>query len=267
LRIALQPSAAPIAVSRSIASNPFTDRGRIDDATRFFGREAELQRIFDTLGRHECVSIIGGNHTGRSSLLYQVAVQGASRHQARYAYLRLEVCRNDQSFFADACELLGGTGRRDRDLRSLIEGGRVILCLDDMERLNTRGFSEYPRSFLRGMANGQNAPLTLVVTSQMPLPDLFHRDEGPGKPSPFHSLFVHPLRLAPFSRTQCDAFLDTRLKDTDITFDATTRDDLWALTQGHPYKLQRAAYHRYEAASNPAHDWRAEYQREVLSVR
>src|SRR5262249_49851309 len=158
----------------------------------FFGREAELQRIFDALGRHECVSIIGSNHTGRSSLLYQVAVQGASRLQARYAYLTLEVCRNDQSFFEYACECLGAIGRRDRDLRKLIEVGRIILCLDDMERLTTRGFSEYPRSFLRGMANGQNAPLTLVVTSQLPLPDLFYRDEGPGKPSPFHSLFVYP---------------------------------------------------------------------------
>ena len=267
LRIALQPSAAPIAASRSIAPNPFTDRGRIDDATRFFGREAELQRIFDALGRHECVSIIGGNHTGRSSLLHQIAVQGVSRLQARYAYLTLEVCRNDQSFFEYACERLGGTGRRDRDLRRLIEVGRVILCLDDMERLNTRGFSEYPRSFLRGMANGQNAPLTLVVTSQSPLPDLFYRDEGPGKPSPFHSLFVHRLQLAPFTRGQCDAFLDARLKDTGVAFDTATRDELWALTQGHPYKLQRAAHHRYEAASNPTHDWRAEYQRDVLSVR
>ena len=136
-----------------------------------------------------------------------------------------------------------------------------------MERLNTRGFSEHPRSFLRGMANGQNAPLTLVVTSQSPLPDLFYRDEGPGKPSPFHSLFVHRLRLALFTRGQCDTFLDVRLKDTGVDFDVLTRDELWALTQGHPYKFQRAAHHRYEAASNPAHDWRAEYQRDVLSVR
>jgi hypothetical protein len=177
------------------------------------------------------------------------------------------VCNNDRSFFEYTCERLGGAGWRDRDLRRLIEPGRVILCLDDMERLNTRGFSEYPRSFLRGMANGQSAPLTLVVTSQLALPDLFHRDEGHGKSSPFHSLFVHRLRLAPFTRGQCDAFLDVRLKDTRVDFDAVTRDELRALTQGHPYKLQRAAHHRYEAVSNPTYDWRAEYQRDVMSMR
>ena len=47
-------------------------------------------------------------------------------------------------------------------------------------------------------------------------------------------------------------FLYAHLKDTGIAFDTATRDELWALTQGHPYKLQRAAHHRYEAASNPA---------------
>ena len=162
---ALQPSAAPVAAPRPIAPNPFTDRGRIDDAPRFFGREAELQRIFNALDRHECVSIIGSNHTGRSSLLHQVAMQGASKLQARCAYLTLEVCSNDRSFFEYACERLGGKGERDRDLRRLIEAGRVILCLDDMERLNAKGFSEHLRSFLRGMANGQSAPLTLVVAA------------------------------------------------------------------------------------------------------
>lgn len=267
LIIALQPSAAPVAAPRPIAPNPFTDRGRIDDVTRFFGRDTELQRIFDALGRHECVSIIGSNHTGRSSLLHQVAVQGAARLQARCAYLTLEVCGNDRAFFEYACERLGGKGWRDRDLRRLIEAGRVVLCLDDLERLNARGFSEHLRAFLRGMANGQSAPLTLVVTSQRPLPELFPHDGDLGKPSPFHSLFVHQLRLAPFTRAQCDAFLDACLKDTSVAFDAATRDELWALTQGHPYKLQRAAHHRYEAASNPAHDWRAEYQRDVVSVR
>jgi len=36
-----------------------------------------------------------------------------------------------------------------------------------------------------------------------------------------------------------------------------------ALSAGHPYRLQRAAHHRYEALADPHYDWRAGYERDM----
>ena len=46
-------------------------------------------------------------------------------------------------------------------------------------------------------------------------------------------------------------------------FDPAISDELLKLAGGHPFKLQRAAFHRYEALTDPICDWRAAYQQDL----
>jgi len=82
-----------------------------------------------------------------------------------------------------------------------------------------------------------------------------------------YNIFPEIITLANFSRADCEPFLDARLANTGVTFDTATRDELWTLTQGHPYKLQRAAHHCYNAANDPTYAWRAAFERDILLVK
>ena len=248
------------------APNPFNDIGCIDDPAQFFNRESEMKRTFDALAHNNCVSIVGDSKMGKSSLLCQVAKQGAAKINAQFAYLTLERVTSGSSFYEHACRVLGGNGMRNRDLARLIDSGqRKILCIDEMEKLCDKGFGDHIRSFLRGYADGANAPLKLVVASRRALAQLFPDDAN--NTSPLYNIFAEVINLPNFSRADCDRFLDARLANTGVTFDTATRDEIWTLTQGHPYKLQRAAHHRYEFALDPTYDWHARFREDALLVK
>jgi hypothetical protein len=38
------------------------------------------------------------------------------------------------------------------------------------------------------------------------------------------------------------------------------------LAGGHPFKLQRAAFHRYEALTDLTYDWQAAYQQDLENL-
>ena len=261
----INPSATPPPVPQPPAPNPFVDTGRIDDPAQFFDREKETERIFDALARNNCVSIVGDSKMGKSSLLYQIAKQGATKISAQFAYLTLERVTSGSSFYELACRALGGTGTCNRDLGRLIDSGhRKIFCLDEMEKLCC-GYGNDIRSFLRGYADGANAPLKLVTASRQLLAQLF--PDNAGKTSPLYNIFTDIITLANFSRADCERFLDARVANTGVSFDPATRDEIWTLTQGHPYKLQRAAHHCYAAANDPTYDWRARFREDALLVK
>ena len=49
-------------------------------------------------------------------------------------------------------------------------------------------------------------------------------------------------------------------------FDAPTLDELLKLAGGHPFKLHRAAFHRYEALTDPTYDWLAAYRQDLENL-
>lgn len=249
-----------------IAPNPFIDIGCIDDSARFFDRENEMKHIFDALARNNCVSIVGDCKMGKSSLLCQVAKQGTAKINAQFAYLTLERVTNGTSFYEHACRVLGGSGTRNRDLARLIDSGqRKILCIDEMEKLCDKGFGDHIRSFLRGYADGANAPLKLVVASRRPLAQLFPDDAN--NTSPLYNIFAEVINLPKFSQTACKELIEIRLVNTNVAFEPATCDEIWTLTLGHPYKLQRAAHHRYEAAIDPTYNWHAMFQQDMVQIQ
>lgn len=49
--------------------NPYYDHDAVRDLSMFFGRQHELHILYEAIAKHQSVSIVGGRHVGKSSLL------------------------------------------------------------------------------------------------------------------------------------------------------------------------------------------------------
>jgi hypothetical protein len=244
-----EPSIATGSAQRSagalVAPNPFGRRGRIDDPAAFFGREELLRRIFEELGKGSNLSLIGEREIGKSSLLCMIQRQGATRLGLRpeaVVQIDMQLIHSEEDFFEELCAELAIETCRSPHLARKLRGKRYILCLDEIEKVRRERFSADMRDELRGLADGANAPLTLVIASSMPLADLF--PDKLGEVSPLANI-CSPLDVPPFNRTEARAFLEARLHGTGIAFDAEEIAELLEQSQRHPARLQRAAAELY----------------------
>jgi hypothetical protein len=232
------------------AANPFGDRGCIRDPARFFDRDELLRRIFEELGKGSSLSLVGETQIGKSSLLAMICHQGPETLQLapeQFCLLDLQAIGDEHEFFEALCEglALPQTLRGWKLARALRHRGqRYVVCLDEIEKMvNPRGFAGEARTELRGLADGPEAPLTLVIASRSPLESLFLDD--PRSTSPLAGLCGAPLRVPPFSPAITQEFLRERLKGNAIKFSMADGERLQEQTKGHPARLQAAAADLY----------------------
>jgi hypothetical protein len=105
------------------------------------------------------------------------------------------------------------------------------------------GFTVRVRSHLRGLADGPDAPLKLVIASRSPLAHLF--PDSPELDSPLAGI-CRPLDVGPLAPGDARAFLSQRLRGTGVTFTESEIQRLLDETGGHPTRLQRAAADLYD---------------------
>jgi hypothetical protein len=236
--------------SVEVMVNPFGDRGCIRDPARFFDRDELLRRIFEELGKGSSLSLVGETQIGKSSLLAMIRHQGPESLQLspeQFCLLDLQGIGDENEFFEALCEGLAlpqtlRGWQLGRVLRQ--RGQRYVVCLDEIEQMvNPQGFPGSARTEMRGLADGSEAPLTLVIASRSPLESLFEDD--PRSTSPLASLCGAPLRVPPFSPAITQQFLRERLKGNAIQFSLADGERLHQQTKGHPAKLQAAAADLY----------------------
>jgi hypothetical protein len=230
--------------------NPFGRRGRIDNPAEFFGREELLRRIFEELGKGSNLSLIGEREIGKSSLLCMIAHLAHQRLNPppdAVLDINMQSIHDEDDFFEELCTLVGidtcRGGRLKRQLK--LRNKRYVLCLDEIEKMKRNTFTADARDELRGLADGANAPFTLVVASHRPLNELF-ADSHDGT-SPLYNI-CHPFNVPPFSRDEARAFIAARLQGTGVRFSQDELADLLEQSQHHPARLQQAAadlYRRY----------------------
>ncbi|MFQ5612695.1 MAG: trypsin-like peptidase domain-containing protein [Anaerolineae bacterium] len=240
-----QPAAA-VAPGRAIAPNPFGDTGQITDPERFFDREELLRQVFEELGKGVNLSLVGRSQIGKSSILWMISALGPQRMDPvpeAFAYLSLEWVDDEDDFYEALADVLGlGQPLRGYRLRRALAGRRLVLCLDEMEKMAWEGFSVYVRSQLRGLADGDESPLKLVIASRSPLSRLF--PDSPELDSPLAGI-CHQLNVNPFPPDVARDFLAHRLQGSGVTFTAGQIDSLLAESGGHPADLQRLAADLY----------------------
>jgi ABC-type dipeptide/oligopeptide/nickel transport system ATPase component len=233
--------------------NPFGDRGCIRDVQRFFGRQELMRRIFEELSKGSSLSLVGESQVGKSSILAMIRHFGPEKlglAPEQFIHIDMQVVRNEDEFFEALCYELGfGETLRGYRLARKLRDQRYIVCLDEIEKMgNQQHFTGNEREELRGLADGADAALTLVIASRSRLDVLFEDD--PTRTSPLHGLCGAPLPVNSFTIQETLAFLTYRLRGNAIQFSPEHMHTLYGQTQGHPARLQAAAADLYRQLAN-----------------
>ena len=243
----------PIESSRGeiVASkeNPFGDRGRIEDPARFFDREELLRQIFEGLNKGRNLSLVGVSQVGKSSVLAMVKHHAGERLQYvgeifpqgnRVLHIDMQFVCNEEDFYEALCdELAIAPPCRGFRLKRRLNGKRYVLCLDEIEKMvHPEYFTWTVRSELRGLAEGADAPLSLLVASRSPLQELF--PDNPLETSPLSGI-CDRLAVEPFDEETVRAFVVHRLREKGIRFSEQQMRRLFAETGGHPQRVQELA--------------------------
>jgi hypothetical protein len=241
--------------------NPFTDVVAIRDPARFIGRKPLLERLLRLL-EGGSVALVGERKIGKSSLLHRLA--GLLRRDPGQTVVFWD-------FFdpVDATQLLartirelGSDGETWEDFKQAIQSRRVVLLLDEFDLAPERGFDLDQLRGCRALCQAERG-LRLVTASRMLPKEIF---PDPGKGSwPYDFLSVQPL--GPFTLDEARRLLAHPCAPDALHFDTPTCEELIALSACHPYRLQRAAHHRYEALCDPDCGWRASYELDMEALQ
>jgi hypothetical protein len=240
-------------ITESSGGDPFSDRVRIEDPARFFGRTEFLRRLQEDLQKGMSLALVGETQIGKSSILQYLYRRG--KHQwrgkaSKFVYMDMQIINHEEDFQSALCDKFGietacSMSQLDRELKR--RGQKYILCLDELEMLSHDTFSFQVRSNLCGLANGDSAPLILVTATRSPLNILF--PDRPNETSPLASLCQHRDVLSFTSQETID-FIRLRLEPTGVKFSDRDIADIYHQTNGHPGKLQQAAADLFDR-SNP----------------
>jgi hypothetical protein len=232
--------------------NPFTERSRITEPSRFAGRWSELSIIFDALQSRRPVLVIGTPGIGKSSLVSHVADAAAAnleREDLRAFYLDLAQADTATTVYRTLIEALGQHGETAAALEValLADDAPTLLALDNADAALAAGWgADLLESLARIVRGGQ---LLLVAALDGPAPQLSER-------------FVH-VSLGAFAPAELRLLAEAYLDGTGVEFAGSELRALADLSLAHPAYLQRAAFHLFRTKLEPGYDWRAAYLEEA----
>ena len=225
-----------------VAPNPFMPlTGRVTDPARVFDRDRELRRVVEFLQAGSSVALIGPAAVGKSSLLTRLVAELPERMGAPWetAYLDLQPIYNEKEFFGALCDALSVATCRGYPLHSALRERRIVLAVDEVDKMTWEGFSRSLRTELRGLACDGIAPLKLLLAARQPLDVLFPDSEG--DTSPLANICLQ-VDVGPWDEANARAFLIARLEATGVAFTEVEIARLIAASGGYPQRLVQAAY-------------------------
>ncbi|MBD2150929.1 ATP-binding protein [Pseudanabaena sp. FACHB-1277] len=204
------------------------------------------ERIFDFLNAGSGVELLGDRQIGKSSVLQQIKHRAASalRLERKPIYLNLQEVHTEIEFYASLCEKLEMATCKGYSFFRAMRDRRVLLLLDEAEKMSWDGFTREVREQLRSLAEGENAPLRLVVAARTPLDRLFPDSHESGMTSPFQGICVR-VELNTWHRETVQRFIISKLENTGVCFSDAEIEKLWQDSQGHPQKLMKACFDLY----------------------
>lgn len=228
--------------------NPFVPiTGRIENLEKFFGREQEIKEIFELLNKASSVAIIGEQAIGKSSLLYAVSQQSINllNSPRQNVFLDMNIIHNQEDFYFAICEKLDIPNITGFRFTRNLENKRVLLILDNVGKLNGAGFTRDVRDHLRGLAEGENACLKLVVAANESLQTLFNDSY---ETSPLAGIYQQ-VDILPWKEKTIRDFIAKRLQPTTIDFTEADIQEVIQASGGHPQKLTQLCYNLYKKYS------------------
>lgn len=247
-----QPIINNSSIQSDLVANPFVpSNGVIDDNKLFFGRTQEIKRIFETLNSGGSVAIIGERQIGKSSLLKEISRQAQTQLLPREPiYLNLQEIHDDEDFYQFLCDFVGINFCKGYRLSRNLQNHRLLLILDEVEKMTWDGFTNYIHADLRGLAEGNNAVLKLVVAACTSLDQLFG-SQGIRMTSPWWGLCTE-YQLNRWDEQTIRDFIASRLNSPllkpeykTITFTEDEITELINQSEGHPQKLMALCYQTF----------------------
>jgi len=231
----------------AISSNPFIPQtGKVDDPQLFFGREREIRRVFEVLNSNDSVALIGEEGIGKSSLLSAICQQAENLlfSPRLPIYLDLNGIRDEDDFYTALCEEVGIPKSEGYMLTRALKKHRVLLAIDNVGKMTWEGFTRQVRDHLRGLAEGQNAALQLILAATQPLDKLFNDSQDEGNTSPLAGI-CQEENIKPWDEAIACAFIQARLTRTSVRFTEEEISQLLQLSGGHPRRLMQLCYQNY----------------------
>lgn len=228
-----------------IPPNPFLPlNGRVEDPKQLFGRERELNRVFETLNSGSSVAIIGERGIGKSSLLWAIQQQAESRLTLprKPIYLNLTQVSDEKDFYEALCYEVGIDVCKGFKLNRALKQLRLLIILDEIERMTWKGFTRQLREQLRGLAEGRDAPLRLVLAALTPLTQLF--PDSVGMTSPFQGICIEE-RIKIWDETTIGEFINHRLAPTPIRFTEAEMGQIISASRGYPREVMQLCHEIY----------------------
>ncbi|AFZ56553.1 ATP-binding protein [Anabaena cylindrica FACHB-243] len=228
--------------------NPFVPTtGRIEKIEKFFGREKEIKQIFELINNSSSVAIIGEQAIGKSSLLYAVYQQSINilKSPRQNVFIDMNNIHNQEDFYFAICEKIDIPDSTGYRFTRNSQDKRVLLILDNVGKLNGEGFTRDVRDHLRGLSEGENACLKLVLAANESLKTLFNDSY---QISPLADI-CQQIDIFPWNEIIIRNFITKRLQSTTIDFTEADIQELIQSSGGHPQKLTQICYDLYKKYS------------------
>ncbi|MEH1820449.1 MAG: AAA family ATPase [Nostoc sp.] len=227
--------------------NPFIPfNGRVEEKFLFFDRKREINQILEVLNSGSSVVLIGEEGIGKSSLLWMICQEAETRLNVKRqpVFLDLNLLHNESQFYSELCHDIGISDSKDYQLTRNLRSCKILLAIDNVGKLTGEGFTRNIRDFLRGLAEGSNAPLKLILAATEPLNNLFNDSQEQGNTSPLAGI-CQEEHIHPWDEATMRAFITNRLARTSVSFTEEKIIQLIQESGGHPRKLMQLCYRTY----------------------
>ena len=246
--------------------NPFYDYDAVSNLLMFFGRERELQIIYQAILKHQSISIVGSRHIGKSALLKFL---GHEELQQRNGYAfpqflfvftdwRAYLHKKREDFFHQLCDQIIAQSQgklalqlppyagEDRLLRLLEDiqsaGYYLVLLMDAFDQVTSNPeFDARFFSFLRSLAGVSNL-ISYVTATRQPLHLVCHSAEVAG--SPFFNSFL-PCPLGAFTPAEARELIASPAEQAGHPFAPAEIEWIFEQAGPHPFFLQVACRHLF----------------------
>jgi hypothetical protein len=234
-------------------ANPFGAMLPILEPPRFIGRADELTKLRKLL---QCgwVALMGDPKVGKTSLLHRLTHTSPGYGEI-LGPIDLKGIEDIEDLYEHLAGALGLARAGWRTVREALRQRKLLLMLDEIDCGPDRGLDNEHLGRLRSVVS-HNPSFRVVTASRRPVKELFP-DIGAGSPE---YNYLQPLWLGELTEEDARLLLAHPWAPRARRFDEDTVVELLELARRHPFLLQRAAYHRYEAMSDPSFDWRAAWQ-------
>jgi hypothetical protein len=225
--------------------NPFIPQnGGIDNPQLFFDRSQKIRRIIEVLNSGSNVALIGEVGIGKSSLLHAICRLAESQLilPRQPVFLDLNRIHDEDDFYYAFCSEANIPECIGYKITKNLGSKKVLLALDHVGQMPA--FTRQVRDRLRGLAEGGNAPLKLVLAANLSLNTLFNDSQEGVNTSPLAGVCIEEQIEAWDEITSCD-FIKARLARTTVRFTEEEVNKLVQESGGHPGRLMRSCYRLY----------------------